>query len=298
MPKITPLSQFLAEQKIEPDLILDRLDSVYFPLAKWIADGCQKLQQQHADSPLVIGISGAQGTGKSTVAQILKILLHSEFDLETLVLSLDDFYLSKTHRKKLAEEIHHLLETRGVPGTHHVDSAMDLLDQLKNADHQKTIQLPQFCKRQDDCLPVLEWQIPENGIDVVLFEGWCVGVTPQDKNSLETPLNELEAQHDSSGIWRNFVNRSLEEYQPLFDRFHKLVMLKAPAMESVFAWRELQEQKLRERSGDGLSPEAVRQFVSHFERLTCHLLETLPERADVRLDLGEDHQISHIHFAD
>ncbi len=35
----------------------------------------------------------------------------------------------------------------------------------------------------------------------------------------------------------------------------------------------------------------VREFVQHFERITLHNLAVLPQRADVVLWLGQDHQV-------
>ena len=67
---------------------------------------------------LLISLSGGQGSGKSTIAQILKIVLQLNFNLNVVCFSIDDFYKTSSERKKMSKYIHPLFLTRGVPGTH------------------------------------------------------------------------------------------------------------------------------------------------------------------------------------
>lgn len=85
----------------------------YLPLAKQIAEW--KTQQ---DTPLVIGINGVQGTGKSTLSKVISVALKKEHAYNTAIISIDDIYHTKTTREALAKTIHPLMATRGVPGTH------------------------------------------------------------------------------------------------------------------------------------------------------------------------------------
>src|SRR5689334_18588644 len=75
-------------------------------------------RSRHCNQPLVFGVCGSQGLGKSTLARVLKEALLEAHGLSVAVLSLDDLYLSSAERARLARDVHPLLKTRGVPGTH------------------------------------------------------------------------------------------------------------------------------------------------------------------------------------
>ena len=254
------------------------------PLASWLGDRCRAV-----DGPLLVGLNGAQGTGKSTACKVLCLALEDR-GLRPAVLALDDFYLDKAARARLAERIHPLLATRGVPGTHDVSMMTDVIDTLLRGE---TAALPVFDKALDDRLPPDRWGVAERA-DVLLLEGWCVGASAQPEADLVEPLNELEAREDADGRWRRYVNEQLAgDYAALFARLQALVMLKAPSLERVLEWRQLQEEKLAgQRSGSGvMRPEQVRHFVEHYERVTRYCLEEMPARADYLLEVGEDHAI-------
>jgi D-glycerate 3-kinase len=68
-------------------------------------------------------------------------------------------------------------------------------------------------------------------------------------------------------------------------------MLKVPDMHCVLEWRTVQEQKLRARTGGGMSDGEIARFVQHYERVTRNLLQEMPGRADCVLELGRDHQV-------
>jgi D-glycerate 3-kinase len=74
-------------------------------------------EQHHRGSSTtrIIAINGSQGSGKSTLADYLCTVISERHNISTLALSLDDFYLTKTERLKLALDVHPLLATRGVP---------------------------------------------------------------------------------------------------------------------------------------------------------------------------------------
>lgn len=241
--------------------------------------------------PLVVGLCGAQGSGKSTMARALCALLQEQ-GVSCVVLSLDELYLTRAERQSLAKRIHPLLATRGVPGTHDVQLGIELLEALRQA---RRVALPVFDKAIDDRKPMDEW-IPVRGpVQVVLFEGWCVGAIPQDDVALAHPVNALEREHDHDRRWRQFVNDALRvSYQDLFAVLDALILLQAPSFEVVYDWRVEQERKLRDRvaltdrATRVMNDDEVRRFISHFERLTRHILSEMPTRADavVRLDHG------------
>lgn len=267
---------------------------------QWFTPLAAELARQHANigHSLCVGINGAQGTGKSTLAKTLVMMLEDQYQLKAVALSLDDFYLSRSHRAQLANDIHPLLATRGVPGTHNTALAIRTLENLQAG---QSVCLPQFSKATDDTVPDGLW--PESGpqVDIIILEGWCVGLGPQPEEALTAPVNELEANEDPQGIWRRFANTHLAtDYQALFARLDFLLMLKAPDFEHIFQWRCQQEEKLATRLAANptdeplrlMTPEQIRRFIAHYQRLTQHALDTLPSRADVTFELGADHRIT------
>ena len=254
----------------------------YLPMTAWVADHVE-------DSTLVLGLNGAQGTGKSTLARLIQRLLERVHGMRVAIISLDDIYLTGAERLQRAEAIHPLLATRGVPGTHDVGLGIRILRGLREG---KPVALPRFDKAKDERLPVAEWPRWDGPCDVVIFEGWCVGARPQRGDELQQPINGLERIEDPTGDWRWYVNRELgRDYQALFAELDLLVMLRPPDFERVYAWREEQEARLRAAGGgpEVMAPTAVRRFVMHFERLTRFMWEEMPGRADALVYLGDDH---------
>lgn len=275
------------------------LYEVYLNVAAWLelafASGAG------AAAP-VIGINGPQGSGKSTAAAFLKSILERRFGRSVCVLSVDDIYLGSDRRGRLAREVHPLLATRGVPGTHDTRLGERLIGRLQKARHGSTTTIPRFDKAADEPYPEAQWDRFDGRPDFILFEGWCVGALPEPPDRLEQPVNRLERQEDADGVWRTWVNRRLREYQSLFQVIDRLIMLKAPSFEQVYQWRLLQERKLAESNRHaGRSQERppaimdevqLRRFVMHFERLTRWLLEEMPSRADMVLTLDAGHCVT------
>jgi D-glycerate 3-kinase len=259
---------------------------LHVPLAARIAEAAR------AHGPgLRVGICGPQGSGKTTSSRMLERLLAAE-GLRAVILSLDDLYLPLAARRKLAAEVHPLLLTRGVPGTHEVPLGLDLLDSL--ARPGRTL-MPRFDKASDDRLPESQWTPLEGPFDVVLFEGWCVGAIPQSQAALARPVNALERDRDPDGVWRAYANTQLAgPYRDLFADFGQLVMFQVPSFEVVLGWRQEQERKARVR---GMSDAEIAVFIQHYERLTDHIQAALPARADLVVKLGRDRSIDGLVWA-
>jgi D-glycerate 3-kinase len=270
----------LLERERLPAEFRNTIEELHVPLAAWIAGELRSRQ-----ASLVVGICGAQGSGKSTMALVLKFLLEQQ-GIVTALLSLDDLYLSKADRQALSERVHPLLETRGVPGTHDVEQGLRVLNELRE---DGVVALPGFDKSLDERRAREGWTEVHAPVQVVLFEGWCVGAVPQTESMLAQPLNALERESDADGSWRHYVNQRLAgEYQRLFSMIDRLILLQAPCFEVVYRWRLEQEQKLRRRiemeGGDAsgtMSVQQVEKFISHYERITRHILAEMPQRADV-----------------
>ena len=235
--------------------------------------------------PVLIALAGSQGSGKSTLAARLVGLLEAA-GLRTAVLALDDFYLSRAARLRLAGEIHPLLATRGVPGTHDLARLHAALDALLAG---ASWAVPRFDKTTDDLGPQAEWREIPGPVDVVLLEGWCLGARSQDAAALALPVNALEASEDADRRWRDWVNRQLAgPYAALFARFDLSILLKAPDFAVVADWRAEQERGLV-RSPGGLprmtGPDIAR-FIAHYERITRAMLEDEPTDIVVELDFA------------
>jgi len=263
-----------------PEDYRDVVEQHWRPLADDLA------RRAGAKRPLIVGINGAQGSGKSTLCRFLEVLL-AEQGLSAATLSLDDLYLTRAERQQLARDVHPLLATRGVPGTHDIALGTALLDGLAAGE---PVALPRFDKAADD--RAARTRPVEARVDVVLFEGWCVGTAPQPQEALAEPINQLEREEDADGTWRRAVNHRLAtDYAALFDRLDLLVMLRVTGFESVRANRQLQEQKLARHSPSGagvMDAAALDRFLMHYERLTRWMLEEMPARADILFPIGPE----------
>lgn len=242
-------------------------------------------------TPKVLGICGSQGSGKSTLARQISDFM-SERGRRVAVLSLDDLYLSSNEREKLGKTLHPLFRTRGVPGTHDVQLGIDIIEQLKSGAGSL---LPRFDKSSDNPFPSSQWERISGSVDIIIFEGWCVGAAPEQSDALVNPLNELERNHDQDAIWRVMVNEFLAgPYQRLFSLIDRLVLLAAPSFDIVKSWRVEQENtliahlSLNGQSGDAImSASDIEIFVQHYERISRHILREMPTRADFTVFLDE-----------
>jgi D-glycerate 3-kinase len=231
---------------------------------------------------VTLGISGAQGSGKSTLARLVAAAVPA-----SAVLSLDDLYHMREERGRLAREVHPLLRTRGVPGTHDLALGHRIIDRLAAGE---ACRLPRFDKAADDRLPESAWPSAPQPTRLLLLEGWCLGASAQDTAALGRPVNALERDEDCDWRWRRAVNTELAgAYAGFFARIDALVFLAAPGFDVVGRWRAEQEANLPPKSR--MDRAALARFVSHYERITRHMLDTLPGRADLTLWLDADRAI-------
>lgn len=239
-----------------------------------------------ARKPFVLGLCGAQGSGKSTLARAI-VDEAAQRGLVGATISLDDMYFTRREREVLGRDVHPLLRTRGVPGTHDVALGLAVFDAL---DRGEPAALPRFDKASDDRLPPELWDRASGPCDLLVFEGWCVGARPQAPDSLVEPVNDLEAREDPDARWRTYVNAQLAgPYQRLFGRIDSLILLAAPTFDVVFDWRLQQEADLGGRAGPGvMDAEGIAWFIRHYERLTRHILAEMPARADLTIHLAPD----------
>ena len=274
-----PIDVLIAEERLPPSYRAV-VDQFWQPLANRIA---REATSRH---PLIVGVNGAQGSGKSTLCRFLEVLLRPR-GLRAVTLSLDDLYLSRSERSELAREVHPLFATRGVPGTHAIGLGFDIVEDVLTG---RPFTLPRFDKALDDRADA--GTAITGPVDVLLIEGWCIGARPQNDAALAQPVNALEAEEDADGLWRYVVNRHLAaDYAKLFGLIDLLVMLKVDSFEAVHANRSLQEAKLRAAKPDApglMDDAALTRFIAHYERLTRHMLAEMPARADITFEIGAD----------
>ena len=277
-------------------------DNVASNFMAWYAGVTRSLAQRAktAEMPPLVGFSGCQGSGKSTLGALMAKVMREAYGVSAVVLSLDDFYLTKAARAALAESIHPLFATRGVPGTHDLALLSDTIAALRQPVAEGAVPVPAFDKALDDRTEMVHWRQVSAPVQLIFLEGWCVGLPPQSESELEVPINPMEAEQDPSLVWRTEVNRQLAtEYADLFGHLDALLLLQAPSFDAVFEWRWQQEQRLSEqfqqdhpdRPNPTMSRSEVADFVLHYQRLTEHALKTLPSRADFLWQLATDRAV-------
>ena len=287
----------------EEQAFLDRnqLPASYLEAAnQWFSPIVNNIIQSYnpSNNAQIIGINGCQGSGKSTLADYLCTVVAERLEVTTVSLSLDDFYLTKSERIQLGSTVHPLLETRGVPGTHDVQLAIDCIKSLVAG--KKTV-ITRFDKSIDDRAAAESLKTIKGKLGLIVIEGWCLGAKPENAEQLSQPINNLEEQDDRDAIWRNYVNDAIRDnYQPLFNLADQLIMLQAPSFDSVFHWRLEQEQKMVKRlEKEGIanrsgvmSKQQILRFISYFQRVTENILNEMPQRADHLFKLGKSREIT------
>ena len=194
--------KFISSQETKKDKFQNKdkmIKSFLIPVSQWISKKVDKKK------PLVIGLAGGQGSGKTTISSILSIILKKYFKLNVFTISIDDFYKTRKDRKLLSKNKHPLLITRGVPGTHDIDLMLKFFKKVKSKKF-KSLEVPKFNKAVDDRYKKSLWcKLKLRGF-LVLMEGWCVGARAQSSSQLKKPINSLERVYDQGAVWRTHVS--------------------------------------------------------------------------------------------
>lgn len=289
--------QFLDRNQL-PASYLAVAERWFNPLISELANEASTRQQA-----LVIGINGSQGSGKSTLADYICNQFDAQYQQSAISLSLDDFYLRKSERAELAESVHPLFATRGVPGTHDMQLATEVLNRLRRVDAGE-VEVPRFDKAHDDRFPKAEWDRVNTPLALIVLEGWCIGVPAQSDQQLIEPLNALERLEDGDGRWRRAVNQAVAtDYLNAFSCLDALIILQAPSFESVYQWRLEQEKKLAAKlqltlgaeKSELMDEQQLERFLQFYQRLTEHGLTTIPAIADHVFQLDAQREIIAYH---
>ena len=287
---------FLKKQEILGEPFHDKLGQLknyYIPI-------CDSINKEYKmkKRTLVIGLSGGQGSGKTTIAAIIKIILRSKYNLNIINFSIDDFYKTQKQRKKMSLKVHKLFSTRGVPGTHDINLLTKCFINLIKKNF-RPFSMPKFDKSNDDRFSKAKWVKIKRKPDIVIFEGWCVGAKYQSNLQLKKPINFLEKKYDKDLIWRKKVNFELKNnYRKVFKLIDGLIFLKVPHFNYVYKWRLLQEDKLKASSKGKkiMSKKQVKDFTMFYERITRQMIKDLKYDADVVINLDKKHRLNKIKF--
>jgi D-glycerate 3-kinase len=223
------------------------------------------------NDPPLIGVTGPQAIGKTTLCRAAA----EKFGAAHF--SIDDVYMTKAEREKIARDVHPLFITRGPPGTHDLDLARTVIEKLSHAGTDSRTSIPFFDKLIDDRVPEDQWPVFEGRPSAILVAGWCLGAVPLDDVDLMRPVNKLEADEDAGAVWRQYWNAELRNrYGSWFGTFDAVLFLAPPSFEVVLDWRCEQEANLMNIAVENFSLEnraRLARFIAHFEHLTTHMLK-------------------------
>jgi len=273
---------------------IKNLKKIYIPISFWINNKCKKKGRT-----LILGLSGSQGSGKTTVTGILQIILKKFFKKNIYIISIDDFYKTLRDRNRMSQQKHSLFKTRGVPGTHDINLIKNFFISVKRKKFKK-IKLPKFNKSIDDRSKKNYWHNINKRPEIIILEGWCVGAKPQINSSLRKPVNILERHEDKDLIWRKYANEKLKkEYKEVFAMIDYFIFMKVPNFKIVFKWRLLQENKLRKKlhyKKKIMTYSAIKRFIMFYQRITLQMMKDLSKSASIVLLLKKNHEIKRVLF--
>ena len=290
--------EFISSQEIKKYKFKNKekmIKSFLIPVSFWISKRVNKKK------PLIIGLAGGQGSGKTTISSILTLILKRYFKLNVCKVSIDDFYKTRKDRKLLSKTKHDLLMTRGVPGTHDVNLLLNFFKKIKSKNF-KTLQIPTFNKAIDDRCSKTLWQKIKTKPDVIIFEGWCVGARAQTSSQLIKPINSLEKFYDQDAKWRSYVNNQMKtKYKTLFNQLDELLYLKAKNFKLLKEWRLKQERKLwlqtkNKKNLKIMSNGDVMKFMHTYQRITQQMFKDAIKSSSIIMNLNSKHQIQKIKF--
>lgn len=238
-----------------------------------------------------IMIAGSQGSGKSSLSKLIKLYLEKFCYKSVVIISMDDFYLSKSQRAQLSKNIHPLFLTRGVPGTHDLELMNKKIKQIFKKEFP--IYLPIFDKVSDTRKRTYKKVLKA---DVIVFEGWCAGAQPVDLNYLQKNFNNLEKHKDKNFIWRNSYNKYLNEYQKLFSQFNFFIYFQFNQWDHVLNWKYKQELELRDKKKDLGLKKYLREFIQYYEKVSKWMHLKVPKYCNILIKLDAHQKIKSINL--
>jgi D-glycerate 3-kinase len=282
--------------------IIDDKSPVVIP---FILSHLAQHREKQPNKPFFIGLNGVQGAGKTVLVTELKRTLASK-GLKPAVFSLDDLYLTHADQLELgkANSSNPLLQHRGQPSTHDIPLALSIFDDLS---HNRATKIPQYNKAlfsgKGDRLPEAEWESITGPVDIVLFEGWCVGFQPLQVDELKRKHASAAhaAGHDKASYKGRLghntehsvttINSALNQYSRLWSYFDVFVHIDAADPLFVYKWRLQQEATTRRDRGGGMTDDEVTHFVDGYYPAYELYTETLRDgifKPNDRVEVGSE----------
>ena len=204
--------KFIKSQETKADKFKNKermIKSFLIPLCFWISKKADKKK------PYFVGLAGGQGTGKTTISSLIRIILTKYFKLNVFRISIDDFYKTRKERINLSKRVHPMLLTRGVPGTHDINMMLNFFKKSKSKKFNR-LKLPTFNKAIDDRYNKKKWYDLKKRPDVIIFEGWCVGAKSEKNNTLKKTINSLEKAKDQKKLVGSAIRQINKEVRKLW----------------------------------------------------------------------------------
>lgn len=239
---------------------------------------CERLEQYRKEhvkdhkGPLMVGLQGPQGCGKTTLCDAL--LQHlQDTGLKVAVLSLDDLYRTHDGLEKVARDHPNnpLLAGRGPPGTHDMELASSIIRKVIHINEGNGhVDLPVFdkslCNGEGDRS---EKTVPVDGpLDIFILEGWSVGFGPLTSSALEQRYKKKDGKYFSKHTLeslRQLNDALIEVSQEVYPHFSVLVQVEPTSYDFVFDWRLQQEHAMKAANGGkGMTDEQVHKFVERY----------------------------------
>ncbi|MGB3402883.1 MAG: glycerate kinase [Microcoleaceae cyanobacterium] len=270
---------------------LELLWKLWLPLAIQLSSDFQALNR-----PIIQGILGGQGTGKTTLATALTAILE-HLGHRTLSLSIDDLYKTYIEREHLRQADPRMI-WRGPPGTHDVELGLQVLDQLRHPVSGESVAIPRFDKSLwNGAGGRIESQTVTE-IDIILFEGWFVGCQPVDIEAFKAAPPPIRTDADKA--FAQDINSQLKNYTPLWQYLDRLIVLNPIDYRLSKQWRKQAEQEMIATGKSGMKDTEIEQFVDYFwkalhpELFILPLVEK-PELTDLVIEINADHSVGKIY---
>ncbi|MDP5015774.1 MAG: glycerate kinase [Dolichospermum sp.] len=260
----------------------------------WLPLGIQiAAQRQQLGKPFIQGILGSQGTGKTTMSRILVLILQ-HLGYRTLSLSLDDFYKTYSDRLTLMQQDSRLV-WRGPPGTHDIHLALSLLDQIHQS--KSPVIVPRFDKSaHGGAGDRTTSEFITNNVDIVLFEGWFVGVKPINPTAFLTAPSPILTDADRK--FASDMNHQLQSYLPLWEKLDSLIVLYPTDYRYSLTWRKQAEKQMIAAGKSGMTDLEIEDFVNYFWRALHPELFINPlvksSAVDLVIEIHADHSLGEI----
>ncbi|MCC0176571.1 glycerate kinase [Waterburya agarophytonicola K14] len=272
----------------DEDATIAKFNQLWLPISLDLA-----IARNELNRTFIQGILGGQGTGKSTLCLILKLILNY-LGFSVANLSIDDLYLTHQERQELRQQDPRLI-WRGPPGTHDVNLGLQVIEQCLQEDCDLEILMPRFDKSAYNGSGDRTTAEAIAKPDILLFEGWFVGVRPISEDCFDNCPSPLLTLEDIQFAKDN--NKLLKTYLPLWDKLDRLIVLYPQDYRLSQQWRKDAERKMMASGKTGMSDEEIDRFVEYFWK-SLHpelFIKPLRETADLVVEIKSDRSLGSIY---